>query len=1061
MAASFAAYASQYLNRQQQQPAEASILSSSHPMFFSFSTEDGSRGGHGPDSALLDDYDLDDPHLNLRESEASEATARRGAEHRDDEDDDPYLRLDEDERTGRHGFQTYDQQQRATLIAADEHASISSSSGSPKGWLAHLAASPSLHIAALTPRPVRSPSPAHSSSSESAPPPELFGRPSSSKGQQHQTPSRHQPPPPPRTQRDEPHSLSLTESLLPRDGRSRPLDVFSLPDPRHTPRGRRRHNDSIWTSAWLTGVSICFLSAFILLFAVRIDDKVPRRYVPYVTLLHTVPLLTILTFVSAGVAYVHIFLLQIFVKPVMVATSVFIPVTLFISALWAFIGSFMWEEGTDPTWGETVGLRLFSIIPLILAFYTGRRLLHLPNQIHTTSSTLTLTTHLLISNPFLLALSPTVLLVMLLVSIPFLTLIFRLLLIGYATQLPKGWQWHVYAWANWAIFAAVAVWLWTWGVARGVMRMTAASVIGAWYFADPALPPPPPSSTHTIHSALFRATGQSLGTTVLSALILTTIRLLTLLTIVLQRLPLYLPLRVVGIVMPAIRFIIGYIDGATTALSKYALVYAGLTGDNFMGSAKRARALTSGIESTLLARGRRKGFGKEPPLTLLTISPLVLTFPFALITYLFVAHTLKSPNEALGAAVLAGGVTALVGLFCVGLVKDTADTMYLCYCIDKDLGERRREEVFVIFEPETAGRPNQRQAQPVSHHQQHVAAQQQQQRAPQHQVPQHPQHNDIKQPQLPQQRQASSSQVPQHSRLPSFGSTTAKSPLGNLKTQPLLGARAGGQGQAQQREREHGGPFLSDEDMSPEVDDGEVDPFKKSLVVEVEDEDDMYMDDSRLVRAKAGKGIAASPPQTQVQPPPVRQQIHQQQTVQPPARLVPVSPPAVGAGGRMTPGLGQSPPVNVNAFMHQRNRHSGGSFSRSPPVGFGGVGIGVGTLGGVGNPVGRTPPAGPSQAQERMLSSAEMNMKSHVLEGQGRGKGGLGGSIDVDSDGDDHGSLTDLYGRGSRQSAMEEEDVNPFEAGGDMESGMGASRSVRADGELDESDLYPGSGFFN
>lgn len=56
---------------------------------------------------------------------------------------------------------------------------------------------------------------------------------------------------------------------------------------------------------------------------------------------------------------------------------------------------------------------------------------------------------------------------------------------------------------------------------------------------------------------------------------------------------------------------------------------------------------------------------------LLTVAPLTLTFPFTLITYLFVAHTLNAPEQALGAAVLAGGVTALVGLFCVGLVKDT------------------------------------------------------------------------------------------------------------------------------------------------------------------------------------------------------------------------------------------------------------------------------------------------------------------------------------------------------------------------------------------------------
>jgi hypothetical protein len=55
---------------------------------------------------------------------------------------------------------------------------------------------------------------------------------------------------------------------------------------------------------------------------------------------------------------------------------------------------------------------------------------------------------------------------------------------------------------------------------------------------------------------------------------------------------------------------------------------------------------------------------------MLTYAPLTLTFPFALMTYLFVAHTLDAPNYALGASLLAGGVTALVGLFCIGLVKD-------------------------------------------------------------------------------------------------------------------------------------------------------------------------------------------------------------------------------------------------------------------------------------------------------------------------------------------------------------------------------------------------------
>jgi hypothetical protein len=130
-------------------------------------------------------------------------------------------------------------------------------------------------------------------------------------------------------------------------------------------------------------------------------------------------------------------------------------------------------------------LRLFSIIPLVLSLLTARRLLDLPRDIHTTSSVLTLTTQLLIANPFLLALSPVILLTALVGSIPFLTLIFRLLLIGYFSHPTSSTlEWHVKGWANWAIVGTVVIWLWSWGVGRGLLRVTAAGATGAWYFAE-------------------------------------------------------------------------------------------------------------------------------------------------------------------------------------------------------------------------------------------------------------------------------------------------------------------------------------------------------------------------------------------------------------------------------------------------------------------------------------------------------------------------------------------------------------------------------------------------
>lgn len=51
---------------------------------------------------------------------------------------------------------------------------------------------------------------------------------------------------------------------------------------------------------------------------------------------------------------------------------------------------------------------------------------------------------------------------------------------------------------------------------------------------------------------------------------------------------------------------VGYLETVTTALSKYALVYAGLTGDPFFPSARRAQALTRSVEAKAV-RGVGRG----------------------------------------------------------------------------------------------------------------------------------------------------------------------------------------------------------------------------------------------------------------------------------------------------------------------------------------------------------------------------------------------------------------------------------------------------------------------
>ncbi|KAL5490248.1 hypothetical protein ACEPAI_5081 [Sanghuangporus weigelae] len=652
MAASFTAYASQFLNRQQR---PVSALSTSQPLFYSFTTDDGSRVGDLSDTDLDDN---DDPHLGRSSDYLSQQRHLPLVD-----DDDPYLRLDDESSPLTRTARVPPDNQHTGNARRD------ASSRPVQGWLSHQAPHSNR---------VSSSSQSETSSESGVPPAEFLTQ---------------------ITRPDAPgyHENPLTESLLPRDGVARPVDVFSLPDPRAHSRGRVIHRDYHWMAVWLASVTACAIGSFIILFTTSAPKGSPIVN-PYTTLLHTVPLLAILTFISAAVSYAHIMLLTIFVKPVLFATCFFIPATLFISAIWAFIGSFMWEEGTVPSWGETVGLRLFAIVPLILALLTSRRLLHLPEKIHSTSSILNLSTSLLLSNPYLLTLSPLILVLALLGSIPFLTLSFRLLLIRYFPTSPDStWEWHVKSWAEWSIAGTVAVWLWSWGVARGVLRTTCAAVIGSWYFSPPETDLRP-LDTYRIHAALYRSTDTSLGSVALSALLLTGVRMITILVALLRRAP--VPL------LPLLKFPLNFLGNTASALSTLALVYTGLTGDAFFPSARRARALTMAAANGRLTYRRS---GVDPTLSILIYTPLTLTLPFALCAYLFVAHTLNAPGYAPLAALLTGGVTALVGRFCASLVEDTADTLFMCYCIDRDIGNIHKQEVFDAFEWHPPARDHSRQ----------------------------------------------------------------------------------------------------------------------------------------------------------------------------------------------------------------------------------------------------------------------------------------------------------------------------------------------------------------
>ena len=247
-----------------------------------------------------------------------------------------------------------------------------------------------------------------------------------------------------------------------------------------------------------------------------------------------------------------------------------------------------------------------------------------------------------------------------LLTLPLLSLVFRLFLVGYWGLSSNVWEWHVRTYAHWLIFAVTLFWLWTWSIARGILRVTCAGVVGSWYFERAKSSASDEEIMRITTSALFRASGPSFGSTAAAAIFLSCARVLELGTFFVYRYttPPAVPPQLNPLAIPP-RMLATLLRG----LSTYGLTYVGVTGEPFFPAARKAQALTSVRRP--IARSDYTILG-----VLLLLSAAAAGTLSALGTYLFVTHTLNAPGSAPFAAWTAGAVTFLVVWYSVGLVDD-------------------------------------------------------------------------------------------------------------------------------------------------------------------------------------------------------------------------------------------------------------------------------------------------------------------------------------------------------------------------------------------------------
>ncbi|ODN76186.1 hypothetical protein L202_06106 [Cryptococcus amylolentus CBS 6039] len=460
--------------------------------------------------------------------------------------------------------------------------------------------------------------------------------------------------------------------------------------------GLRKYKDSGFLAFWLSSLLGILIG---LLFVWGSTDPPPDAPSSAPSIIPLLPLLLMLLIPPLVLPPAFLFLLQKTVRPVLVATAGAIPFSLFICGWWAIGASFetqglVGKEKSEQWWGTTA-LRIGAVLLWALAAWFGRLMWLRRRRLDRTASVVELSTKLLLNHPPLLILTPLLLGVFAIASIPFLTLLIRLGMIGYWRHPRENtWVFHIRPYAGWLIFLVTLIWVWTWGVIRGVGRVAVAGVIGEWYFhrEDHRRQDIVEVTTAAVH----RATGTSLGSICLGAGIIAVVRTVGSAAASLKqftsprnpRLPSFLTF--LHHLSPVLTVIAGVLD----QLNGYALVYVGITGDAFWPSARR---------SVSLAGRRKAGHLLDYTLIklLLTLSSTAMGLMTATAGYLYMTHTLGNPGYAPVAGLVCGGVPFLAVRAGAGVLTDAADALFVCYQIDRELGGQHSEEAKGAFVGET------------------------------------------------------------------------------------------------------------------------------------------------------------------------------------------------------------------------------------------------------------------------------------------------------------------------------------------------------------------------
>ena len=280
-----------------------------------------------------------------------------------------------------------------------------------------------------------------------------------------------------------------------------------------------RH-DQFWGSLYFVSVAALFASFFLVyLHTYTPTSKRQLGDTVYTTVHASYHLLAVDTLVAVIVSLLWLAALRSYVRPLVYAMLVAVPVILFSFSLYPFISSFRGRMHGTST--QDIAMRWFSFVPGImsvlwtLSVYRGR------HSFEKAIGILEFSCKILAANPGLLIVGFSTLVAVIAWTWIWMAMFTRVFLGGHLSGAKNFFIIDTSTWFAGIFF--VLVYLWTLAVGAGIQRATTAATVSQWYFHR--LTVPAPTSRQVILAALSHATTTSFGTICLSTLLALLVRL--------------------------------------------------------------------------------------------------------------------------------------------------------------------------------------------------------------------------------------------------------------------------------------------------------------------------------------------------------------------------------------------------------------------------------------------------------------------------------------------------------------------------------------------------------